>query len=164
LARARSTNIALAFSLVVLSWGCAANRVLMPAGLEPPPPAAFPQREISYESSGTVDGLRQATIDFFSDRRMLHRVTLSAPYTYVITVWIPVEGGPSKRREQRTAYLVRLAPTSRPGCVSVALNWLVESRGVREEAWAVTAADLETAPPLREALIQRIAGQRCEAP
>ena len=166
----RPTASVVAMLLAMAASGCA-NRPIQsspppliavkPEDLQPPPPNHFPNRELFYTVAGPVDEVRRISIEFLTGENLQQAISLAEPYTYIITVWVMEPSQDTDRRARRTAYLVRLSPGTTSSCTNVAVNWIVESRGIRETPWSVKSDDVTFVPPLRKRLLDVFAARRC---
>ena len=144
--------------------GCAPTAFSIGLDLEPPPPSRFPDRELAYRYPGTIEQTRDLVVTYLTAHRLPHRTVLNAPYTYVITVWVPDSIRSAARRVRRSAFSIRLADASPNPCTSAALNWVVESRGIHEEVWTAVEADGAFHPLFADSLIALLSTSKCASP
>lgn len=145
--------------------GCATTAmVLDPEDMEPPARSAFPTRELAFVVRGPVPDVRQRLLKSLNARRLAYKQELSDPFTYVITVYTWEPPTDSLWRSRRASYLLRLAADSENRrCTDVSLNWIVESKGNREELWSVQPSDAEYVPRLREVFVKELEENACSA-
>jgi hypothetical protein len=135
-----------------------------PSALDAPPRTIFPNRELSYRALGTVDEVRSRVLEYLGTKHLAYIQELSAPYTYIITVFSREPSDSGIRRSRRAAYLLRLSldQVTPSRCTGASLNWLVQSRGYAEEDWTIQDTDVEYIPPMRDSLIAIFQLRKCK--
>jgi hypothetical protein len=135
---------------------------LSPSEMTPPARSAFPNRELAFRVRGTPGQIRDTVLQSLNSLRLQYKQEVSDPFTYVVTVYTAEGPVPNARRVRRASYLIRLAPDPQSAeCSWVALNWLVESRGIREETWSTQADDDAYIPRLREFFVRQFEEVPC---
>lgn len=130
---------------------------------ELPDAADFPNHGLTYQVRGSKEEVRQATINFLTDKSIPFRQEIQEPNTYVISAHLSEPQQNEDRRIRRVAYRVSLREDAQNSpCSHASVTWIIESKGVRESTWRTVESDAGFSPSTLEEVKGIFSGRRCQ--